>query len=288
MGMQGFALSTEQHEVLIAFEEAATLSEAARRLRRDASVVSRTLKTIAETAPLVEKHLGRWRITPLGRQFNRLTKSFLQTQTKLLHQSSSLRLAPHMLPTIDKGSALLLLGTQKGFLNPVWGPRNNPDAEAKMEEILAAWRRRENPVIFCQHLSRKEGSPLSVGTGGCDFLPGLAPRKGEKVIGKSHNSAFVGSPLERHLKASAIHNLIIAGFTTNHCVDATARSAFDKGFHVYVISDAVATFDRVGPDGKHHSAEILHASALASLHQEYATVMESDLFLRYVLEETTA
>jgi nicotinamidase-related amidase len=282
---EGFRLSTEQFEILLAFEAEGSLSGAARRVRRDVSVVSRTLKAIAESAPLVEKHQGKWRMTLLGRQFNRLTHGFLQTQAKLLLQGNALRLTPHNLPSLGQASALVLLGTQRGFQSPVWGPRNNPDAETKMALLLAQWRKRERPVVFCQHQSRKSDSPLRPGTGGNDFIPALAPQGKETVIAKAYNSAFTGTRLEAHLKARSIRNLILVGFTTNHCIDATARSAFDAGFNVFVISDAVATFDRVGPDGKNYPAEALHGAALASLHQEYASILDSDLFLRYLTEE---
>jgi nicotinamidase-related amidase len=284
-GKLTFPLSTEQHEILLAFEEEPSLTKVAARVRRDPSVVSRTLKIIAETAPFLEKQGGKWRITPLGRQVNRLTKNFLQTQAKLIDQSGTLRLAPAILPALGKRSALLLLGTQKGFLNPAWGPRNNADAETKMEKLLEIWRARGSRVIFCRHLSPKRDSPLFEGTVGCSFIPGLSPKEGEKVFQKSHNSAFADSDLNAYLEKNRIQNLIIAGFTTNHCVDATVRSAFDRGFNVFVISDATAAFDRVGPDGKNYSGEVLHAATLTSLHQEYATIVESEIFLTYLSEE---
>jgi hypothetical protein len=41
---EGFRLSTEQFEILLAFEAEGSLSGAARRVRRDVSVVSRTPK----------------------------------------------------------------------------------------------------------------------------------------------------------------------------------------------------------------------------------------------------
>jgi len=274
-----FLLSTEQYEVLMAFEETASLNELAKAVRRDPSVVSRALKAISEVAPLVEKSSGKWRIMPLGRQFNRLTRGYLQTQRKLIDQEGPLRLAPANLPTIGKSSALLLLGTQLGFLSPQWGPRNNPDIVAKLERLLAVWRDRRDPVLFCPHHSKKADSPLAPGTRGGEFIASLAPRKSETVIAKSHNSAFVGTDLAKRLRKKKIENVILAGFSTCHCVDATARAAFDEGFNVYVIGDAAATFDRVGPDGKYYRAETLHASTLAALHQEYATVVDSDLFL---------
>lgn len=281
-----FLLSVEQHEILLAFEEESSLTALAARVRRDPSVVSRTLKAISEAGPLLEKRDGRWRLTPLGRQLNRLTRGFLQTQRKLLQQESALRLAPHQLPAAGAQSALLMLGVQKGFQHPAFGPRNNPEAEARLSEVLRAWRERGNPILYCQHLSLRPHSPLREGSAGSEFLPGLEPRDGELVIRKSHNSAFAGSPLEAELKQRDIRNVILGGFSTNHCVDATARAAFDLGFNVFVLADATGAFDRLGPDGKTYSGEVLHAATLTTLHQEYATVLESEMLLRHLAEET--
>ena len=46
-------------------------------------------------------------------------------------------------------------------------------------------------------------------------------------------------------------------------------------FTAYVVSDATATFERTGPDGRHFSADDMHATALASLHGEFARVADS-------------
>jgi hypothetical protein len=48
-----------------------------------------------------------------------------------------------------------------------------------------------------------------------------------------------------------------------------------------VVEDATATFERVGPDGAHYSADQMHRGALASLHGEFATVRTA----REVLEQ---
>jgi hypothetical protein len=38
----------------------------------------------------------------------------------------------------------------------------------------------------------------------------------------------------------------------------------------------VATFDREGPDGEVFSADLMHRTALASLHNEFADVVSTD------------
>jgi nicotinamidase-related amidase len=95
------------------------------------------------------------------------------------------------------------------------------------------------------------------------------------VIEKRVNSAFIGTSLETDLRRAGCRGLVIVGLTTNHCVSTTARMAGNLGFATWVVSDATATFDRVGPDGALHPAEQIHAIALSDLHGEFATVVDT-------------
>ena len=52
------------------------------------------------------------------------------------------------------------------------------------------------------------------------------------------------------------------------------------GFRTHLVGAATATFDRVGPDGRRHRAEEVHAISLASLHGEFATVVDTAAVLR--------
>jgi len=62
--------------------------------------------------------------------------------------------------------------------------------------------------------------------------------------------ANTGTNLEKQLKDAGINTIVLVGLTTDHCVSTTTRMGGNLGFRVFVISDASATFDRVGPGGK--------------------------------------
>lgn len=171
-----------------------------------------------------------------------------------------------------KNSALLLIDIQKGFDDPSWGSRNNPNAEEKISSLLSFWRDNSWPVIHIQHCSLEPGSPLAPGHPGCEFKDETKPIGGEKQFKKTVNSAFIGTHLEEHLRAHSIDRLVIVGLTTDHCVSTSTRMAGNLGFDVTLVSDATATFDRKGHDGAFHSADEIHAIHLASLNGEFCRV----------------
>jgi nicotinamidase-related amidase len=177
--------------------------------------------------------------------------------------------------SLEPRTTLLIVDLQLGFDAPGWGRRNNPHLERRASELLRAWRGSGRPVVHVRHMSTEPASPLRPGQPGNAFKPETAPVAGEAVIEKRVNSAFIGTALEWNLRRDGCRGLVILGLTTNHCVSTTARMAGNLGFATWVVSDATATFDRVGPDGRGHSAEQVHAMALSDLHGEFATVVDT-------------
>ena len=58
--------------------------------------------------------------------------------------------------------------------------------------------------------------------------------------------------------------------------------AGNLGYNTFLVSDATATFDKVGPDGTKFAAEIIHEIELASLHNEFANVISTHELLRQI------
>ena len=167
---------------------------------------------------------------------------------------------------------LLLIDQQQGIRSPHLGPRNHPDAEWRMAELLAAWRLARAPLIHVRHLSRSPTSVFWPGQPGVEFQPALAPLPGETVFDKQVPDAFIHSGLERWLLQRGIEELVICGVASENSVEATTRSAGNLGFRAWVAEDACYTFAKADFAGHARSAEEVHAMAMANLHGEYATV----------------
>jgi len=170
-------------------------------------------------------------------------------------------------------SALLLIDVQKGFDDPVWGKRNNPDAESRIVALLNHWRKQGLPVVHVKHCSVSPNSPLHPDRPGNAFKDSVVPIESEAEFTKEVNSAFIGTGLQDYLHDQGLQKVVIVGLTTDHCVSTSTRMASNLGFEVILVSDATATFDRQDITGEHISAEDMHRINLASLNGEFCQVM---------------
>jgi nicotinamidase-related amidase len=176
---------------------------------------------------------------------------------------------------IAHNAALIVIDVQEGWSHPKWGQRNNLHAEDNIVSLLAAWRGTGRPVIHVRHISRNPGSVFALDGPGSVLKAKVAPIDGEAIIRKHQNSSFIGTDLEERLRSAEIENVVIVGLTTDHCVSTTARMAANLGFKTIFVGDATATFERTGPAGQHFTAEQMHDVNVASLHGEFATVVDT-------------
>ena len=102
------------------------------------------------------------------------------------------------------------------------------------------------------------------GTPGADYYR-VAPQSGDIEVEKLLFSSFVGTDLEAQLRARNVDTLVVLGLTTDCCVDCTARDAFHRGFHVFVVQDACSAY-----------GEALHRAALSGLEKNVALLTTTD------------
>lgn len=76
---------------------------------------------------------------------------------------------------------------------------------------------------------------------GAEICEELTPHDGDIVIeGKRGLDAFGSTNLDFVLRSKGIDTVVLGGFLTNCCVESTMRSAYEKGFEVITLTDAVA------------------------------------------------
>ena len=98
----------------------------------------------------------------------------------------------------------------------------------------------ENPYGILKVV--KDHQAFVKGSWGAELYDQLHVKSNDIVIEGKHNiSAFAGTNLEELLKERGIDTILLGGFLSHVCVTATMTSAYDTGFEVVTLVDAVAT-----------------------------------------------
>ena len=184
----------------------------------------------------------------------------------------------------EKRPALLLIDIQKGFEDEnYWGGnRNNINMEKNSQLLLFKWRELNLPIFHIKHSSRNPNSKLHKSNIGFEIKDEVKPINDEPIITKDVNSAFIGTDLKERLDELKINSLVIIGMTTNHCISTTTRMAGNFGYNTILVSDATATFDRIGINGEKYSSEIIHLTTLANLKDEFAKIINTEKLIEII------
>ena len=108
--------------------------------------------------------------------------------------------------------------------------------------LIDAARKNKVEVIYVQH-DAGPGSGLSVGDSAFEIVDRVRPEPGEKVFVKTINSCFGSKDFKEYMKRQKDKRLMIIGLQTNYCIDATVKSAFERGYEVIIPEGTNSTFD---------------------------------------------
>ncbi|MGI9658492.1 MAG: cysteine hydrolase family protein [Gaiellaceae bacterium] len=79
------------------------------------------------------------------------------------------------------------------------------------------------------------------GSWGAEFVPELQPQAGEPVVTKFRSSAFRETNLDLLLRSNGITNVMVAGCTTEGCVESTVRDLCFYDYFGIVLGDCVGS-----------------------------------------------
>lgn len=142
-----------------------------------------------------------------------------------------------------KDTALLVVDVQEALVAE--HPEREEEFLCLLRRLISFCRKDGVEVIFVRH-DDGEGSDLEAGSPGWQVCSALSPAANEQIFDKRFNSAFLETGLDGYLREHGVSRLILAGMQTEYCIDATCKSAFERGYTVLIPEGATTTFDN-GP-----------------------------------------
>lgn len=125
--------------------------------------------------------------------------------------------------------------------------------------------------------ARGDGPPLRYtvpGTPGHEFAEEFTPSAGELTVRKYRSSGFWGTNLDLVLQSNGIKTVVVAGCTTEGCVESTARDALFNNYYVVIATDCVGSDDREQHDASmllmRHRFDLADSAELAATWAEVA------------------
>lgn len=153
--------------------------------------------------------------------------------------------------TLDERAALVVVDLQAGILGMATVPLDPAQVLASTVALADAFRGRGLPVVLVRVTHARDGSDATPGRtdltrsldrpdGWDELTPELGPRPGDLVVTKRNWSAFYGTDLDLLLRRRGITQIALTGIATSLGVESTARAAHEHGYHVVLVTDAMA------------------------------------------------
>jgi nicotinamidase-related amidase len=177
--------------------------------------------------------------------------------TKHLNTSMSRKGKTMPLTKLDDTPALVVIDLQKGIVGL---PAAHPVAEiiGRTTQLSRAFRERGLPVVLVNVTGmapgRTDAGPprFAFPADWTELIPELEQHPDDHLITKQRWGAFLGTPLDEQLCERGVTQIVLVGVATSIGVESTARSAYELGYHVVLVVDAMTDLDA---DAHRHSIE---------------------------------
>jgi nicotinamidase-related amidase len=152
------------------------------------------------------------------------------------------------LTKIDDSCALIVIDLQKGVIGM---PAAHPIGEiiGRSAQLARAFRQRSLPVVLV-NVSGLAPGRTDAGTpkysfpdGWTELVPELEQQPGDCTVTKQSWGAFARTDLDDYLRRRGVTQIVLTGLATSIGVESTARGAYDLGYHVTLVADAMTDRD---------------------------------------------
>jgi nicotinamidase-related amidase len=154
-----------------------------------------------------------------------------------------------------KTTALILIDLQHGIIGLPLAPRTGAEVIKTAAALATTVRSAGGTVIYVrievsEILHRPTDAPTRDPNAppppaiASQLVPESGVQDGDIVIVKRQWGAFYGTALEQQLRRRGIRTIMIGGIATNIGVESTAREAFDRGYEMVFVEDAMSTISQ--------------------------------------------
>ena len=157
-------------------------------------------------------------------------------------------------PNIDlTKSALVLIDLQKGIVGRETQPHAAADVVKRSAQLAALFRKAKAPVVlvnvnfspdFGDALKQEVDLKFQMGQlppDWAEIVSELDPQPTDLRITKRNWGAFYGTELDLQLRRRGITTIVLGGISTNIGAESTARAAFEHGYSLVLVEDAMAS-----------------------------------------------
>ena len=190
-------------------------------------------------------------------------------------------------------TAVLVIDAQEEYFDPE-GPAFFPEAAERLDAlntVIQGASAAGAAVIYVRHAHAPDGSDLGrmadfdeedaedsfvEGTSRVAFHRGLVLDPDAVVITKNRYDAFLGTDLLATLHAKGVETVVLVGYMSSFCIDATARGAQGRDFATIVVADGVGGPDLERLDGSLYPSDEVRLDVLTALANGIAEVLDAD------------
>lgn len=151
------------------------------------------------------------------------------------------------LTQVDEKAALVVIDLQKGITGFV---ESSAEIVARSAELAEAFREKDLPVVLVNVAGRAPGRTeaglpkrLTFPPDFAELVPELGQTDSDLLVTKHRVGAFLGTNLDQLLRERGVTQVFLTGIATGSGVESTARSAYDLGYNVVFVVDAMADRD---------------------------------------------
>ncbi|HEY1632425.1 MAG TPA: isochorismatase family protein [Rhizomicrobium sp.] len=151
------------------------------------------------------------------------------------------------LTQIDAVSALVVIDMQKGIMGL---QTVHPAAEilGRIARLAKAFRAKGQPVFLVNVVGRSPGRTqmqfaFNPPPDWAELAPELDRQPSDYLVSKRRVGAFTGTALDQILRERGATQVVLTGIATGSGVESTARAAYDHGYNVVTVIDAMTDRD---------------------------------------------